>query len=281
MHRIIVRTLSRELRLYTDSDSAFKTLSYIGADPVMPDIAMVPVDLTIEPFGKFFRIDPPGRSPVEGSIDTIMTGLFRLLASWLDEEAPGSPILHAAVAGIEGQRFAFVGDKGFGKTTLMLRLIEQGIAVEGDEHIVLTQDGAITRPRRLHVKESSLGFVPALCDAICSSPSNTDWMGNRIFATSPSIRGARWKIAKGPIQHLVFVEPNFGGSSILSPLLRDEAFARLLETVFMPSVKRGEAVVLLRRLCLESRIWRLQAGDLDQAIWHLHAAANLAKRETA
>lgn len=279
MHRIVVRTLSRELRLHTDSDEAFAGLSYVGADPIMPDATLAPVDLTIEPFGSFFRIEPPGHLAVEGSIDAIMNRVFRLLANWLPEDARGSPILHAAVAMIEGQRFVFLGDKGFGKTTLVLSLIEHGITVEGDEHVVVTPGGAITRPRRLHVKESSLDLVPSLRDAIRSSPSTTDWMGHRIYACLPSLRGARWQIAEGSIDHLVFVESNFGGSSILSPVLRDEAFARLLETTFMPSVQQGRAAVRLRKLCVDAGLWRLQAGNLGQAVRHLLTVAEFAKQK--
>jgi len=281
VRRIVVRTLSRELSLYTEGDSAFAALSYVGADPVMPARALLPVDMTVERVGMFFRIKPNDNEAIEGSIETVVNGVFRQLATWFAEEAENSPVLHAAMAVIEGRRFVFLGDKGYGKTTLMLKLIERGIVVAGDENVVLTQDGAITRPRRLHVKESSLALVPALHDAILSSPSTTDWMGNRVFACAPSIGGDRWEIAEGPIDHLVFVEPNFGGSSILSPLSRDNAFARLLETIFMPPAMRGPAVVRLRRLCVDARLWRLQAGDLDQAVLHLKAAAVFGRRDSS
>ncbi|MCX7304204.1 MAG: hypothetical protein NTV73_07680 [Hyphomicrobiales bacterium] len=275
MPRIIVRTLSRELSLHTDSDKALAALSYIGADPVIAKATLAPVSLTVEPFDSFFRVAVPDRPVVEGSIDVVINRLFRLLGKWLAEEALGSPILHAAIATIEGRRFAFLGDKGFGKTSLMLGLIEQGFAVEGDEHIVVTQNGALTRPRRLHVKETSLDLVPALRDAIRSSPSETDWAGNRIYACAPSFWGAGWVIAEAPIHHLVFIEPNFGGSSILSPMSRDNAFARLLETTFMPSVKKGIAAVRLRRLCFDAQTWRLQAGAIGQALRHLRIVAKL------
>lgn len=275
MPSVVVRTLSRELSLHTDGDSAFAALSYIGADPVIANVTLAPVDLTIESFGSFFRVTLPGRPPVEGSIETIINRLFRLLGEWLEEEARGSPILHAAIARIEGRRFVFLGDKGFGKTTLMLGLIAQGIPVESDEHIVVTQGGAIARPRRLHVKESSVELFPAMREAIESSPSGTDWMGNRVYACAPSFWGTNWEIAEGPIDHIVFVEPNFGGSSMLSPLALDEAFARMMETTIMPSAQKGAAAVRLRKLCVEAGKWRLQAGNLDQALRHLRIVAKL------
>ena len=255
---IIVRTLSRELSLHTDSDKAFAALSYIGADPVVANVALAPVDLTVEPFGSFFRVALPGRIPVEGSIDTIINRLFRLLADWLVEEARGSPILHAAIATIEGRRFAFLGDKGFGKTTLMLGLIATGNCGRG------------RRTHRRDARRSPHKAAPAACqrdfprtrsrsarcDTLIARPKPTGWATGSTPVRRHS--GERsWEIAEGPIDHLVFVEPNFGGSSILSPLALDEAFARLMETTFMPSVQLGVAAVRLRKLCVEAGKWRL------------------------
>ena len=68
MRRIVVRTLSRELRLHTDSDEAFAGLSYVGADPIMPDATLAPVDLKVEPSGSFFRIEPPGRPAIDDPV---------------------------------------------------------------------------------------------------------------------------------------------------------------------------------------------------------------------
>ena len=56
LHRVVVHTLSRELRLHTDSDEAFAALSYLGAEPAMPEGEYAPVDLMVERFGEFYRI---------------------------------------------------------------------------------------------------------------------------------------------------------------------------------------------------------------------------------
>jgi hypothetical protein len=274
LRRVVVRTLSRELRLHTDSQEAFAALSYVSAEPVMAERCLTPVDLPIEQFGRFYKLRPPARNPVEGSLDSILNGVFRLLGMWMAEDSHDTPIFHAAIASIEGRRFAIVGDKGFGKTTLMLKLIEQGVSVEGDEHVIVRPSGTITRPRRLHVKESSLELVPALSDAIRASPSTTDWMGSRVFACAPSFYGNPWEIVERPLDHIVFAEPNFGGTSILSPVSRDAAFSRMLETAFMPSQGRGKAAASLRTLSITARAWRLQVGKLDQAVWHLRRIAD-------
>ena len=275
MRPVIIRTLSRELVLHTPGEEAFCALSYASAEPIMVGRSLDPVELQVEACGRFYRMHPPGRDAIEGSIDTILNGIFRLLGAWLSEESRDTPMFHAAVVSLEGRRLAFLGDKGFGKTTLMLKLIENGATVEGDEHVVIRPEGAITRPRRLHVKESSLSLVPSLADAIRASPSTTDWMGSRVFACVPSFQGGLWEIAERPIDHLIFTEPNFGGTSILSPISREPAFARMIETAYMPSVGLGRAAALLRILGSTARSWRLQLGGLDQAVWHLRKICDL------
>jgi len=273
VRRIIVRTLSRELHLHVDGDEAFAALSYLGADPQMPGMALQRVDLPVEKSGPFFRVAPPGRATIEGSLDIVVHRLFGLLAVWLAEDTADAPILHAAVATIDGRRCAFLGDKGAGKTTLMLSLIEQGIDVEGDEHVVIRSGGGLVRPRRLHVKEGSVALFPGLAEAILASPASADWMGAGVYACRPSLGGAPWVIEERPIDCLVFVESNFGGSSILSPLPREEAFARLMEAAFMPATGRGAAAARLRRLCVEATPLKFQVGNLAEAVRRLQAIA--------
>jgi len=273
LHEVVVRTLSRELRLHTDDERAFAQLSYAGADPAMPPGERMPVDLVVQRIGESYRIEPPDGDSVDGSIDTVLTGVFRLLGSWFVDEAGNRPVIHAAIAVMEGQRFAFLGDKGAGKTTLMLKLIAEGFGVEGDEHAVLSEKGVIVRPRRLHVKESSLALFPELSAAIRNSPWAADWRGSRVFACPPSLCGAQWVIRDCPVEHLVFVESNFGGKSILAPLSGDAAFARLLETAFLPTTNRGAAAAKLRMLGAHASAWHLLAGDLNDAIWQLQKNA--------
>lgn len=269
MREIVIRTLSSEIRLRTDSDDAFEALSYVGADPDLPDRSLSLVDLTIHRRGAFYAFHPPESALVEGSLDAVLNGVFRLLRNLLAREAQNTALFHAATAWIEGRKFVVLGDKGFGKTTLMLKLIEHGAVVEGDEHTIVLSGGAITRPRRLHVKESSLQLVPSLAEAIREEPSMPDWMGQRVYACRPTFGGAPWRLVEQPIDHVIFAEPNFGGSSILTPMPQELAFGSMLAAAYMPDTNRGMAAAGLRTLSATAKSWRLQVGRLDQAVSHL------------
>jgi hypothetical protein len=242
---------------------------FMNTEPRIADRRLTEVNLDIEPVGVFFRVSPPGLPLEEGSIETVAQAAYRLIATWWPEEINGGPVVHAACATVEGRRIAFVGDKRAGKTTLMLKLIQEGCAVQGDENLIVTGQGAISTPRCLHVKETSLEVLPALSESIRSLPFVTDWIGNVVYSCPPSFTGSDWTIDEGPIDALVFLEPNFGGSSILSPLRREHAFERLLDNAFLPATGRARSAARLRRLVLACSSWRLQTGNLDQATNHL------------
>jgi len=271
---VIVRTLSHELHLRTNSPDVRSKLMFMNTAPIIPGRELKQVDLDIEPVGTFFRICPPGLPAAEGSLETVSQAAYRLIAAWWSEEIDGAPVVHAATAVIDGCRVAFVGDKHAGKTTLMLRLIQDGCAVQGDENLILTTVGAIATPRCLHVKETSLDVLPALSERLRSLPFVTDWSGNIVYSCPPSFTGDEWTIVEGPIDALVFLEPNFGGSSLLSPLDRERAFERVLENAFLPPAGKARAVARLRSLVTGCGCWRLQTGNLDQAIDRLRRLAS-------
>jgi hypothetical protein len=271
---VIVRTLSHELLLRTDSPEVRAKLMFMNTEPRIPDRRLKTVNLEIEPVGAFFRICPPGLPAAEGSLETVAQAAYRLIAAWWSTEINSAPVMHAAMAVIDGCRVVFVGDKHAGKTTLMLKLIQEGCAVQGDENLIVTGGGAIATPRCLHVKESSLDVLPALSEQIRPLPFVTDWIGNVVYSCPPNFTGAEWTIVEGPVDALVFLEPNFGGSSVLSPLGQERAFEQVLENAFLPTTGRARAVARLRTLALGCCCWRLQTGNLDQAIERLRRLAS-------
>ena len=121
----------------------------------MPGQELTAVDLEIEETGSFFRMALPGGRAREGSLDYLLSEFQLALWSLNQVEMTGSPALHAASV-TRGQRGVFVGDAGCGKTTLVLRLIGEGFAVEGDALVVVGQGWTFALPRRLHVRDGSL-----------------------------------------------------------------------------------------------------------------------------
>ena len=234
----------------------------------MPGQELEAVALELEQTGSFFRLALPGGRTVEGSLDYLLSEFELALWSLNKEEMTGSPALSAAST-TRGERSLFVGDAGFGKTTLMLRLIGEGFAIEGDELVVVGHGWTMALPRRLRVPEGSLKWFPDLAAEITASPAIRDWDGRTIYSVAPGMGGRTWRIERGSVDHLIFIEPNHGGASVMGELTPDQAFARLVDKAYMPPSGKAAAAARLRMLSLGARSWKLRLGDLDRAVWHL------------
>jgi hypothetical protein len=266
---VTVRTLAHEFRIRSQATEALSIFRFAEATPEMPGEALTAVDLEIERTGSFFLMALPGGGVVEGSLDYLLSAFQLALWSLNKEEITDSPALSAATV-TRGQRGLLVGDAGFGKTTLVLRLIGEGFAIEGDELAVVGQGWTIALPRRLRVRRESLRWVPHLAAEIETAPAIRDWDGRTIYSIDPGLGRRAWRIERGPVDHLIFIEPNHGGSSVMGALTADQAFTRLIDKAYMPPSGKAAAAASLRLLALGGHSWKLQLGDLDRALWHLN-----------
>lgn len=68
--------------------------------------------------------------------------------------------LHAAVADVAGARVLLAAPSGVGKTTLALRLAQQGAVLHSDEGALIQSGRSLGLPRRAHVKDSGSWLWP-------------------------------------------------------------------------------------------------------------------------
>lgn len=193
----------------------------------------------------------------------------QLLRRVMIDELPGTPIIHGGSLQFNGRRFILPADKGTGKTTFLLKCLSLGIAVEGDEHVVVREHDVIARPRTLRIKPGSAELIPELKDQILASPYITDWDGSKIYSFSPQTDEVSWQIFAGTPDHIVFLEPNHSGLTSVRPLDKIEAFSRLMNNTLLPETGQAAAIARLHILMGTVRLWSLKIGDLNSAIWHL------------
>jgi hypothetical protein len=270
---VVIRSIGREYRVFSSCPSLRRHLAFIAASPDLPEQRLAPVVFKIEPTQSFYRMRLPTGRAIEGSASVVVERLNRFIVGGLLEEALGGVLLHAASVRCGESTAILIGPKASGKTTLTLRLLAEGFAVEGDEHVVLRSNDVLARPRRMRVKEGSLAFVPSLADDIVRSPSAVDPDGNTIYSVDPAIAGRPWRIAPAKVPHFVLIEPNHGGRTVLAPVPFERAFGRLVANAILDGSNKLGAAVLLRRHLLPTRTWRLSLGDHENAVKHLRRLA--------
>jgi hypothetical protein len=188
---------------------------------------------------------------------------------------PRSPLIHAASLTRLGRRLLLVGPKGGGKTTLTLKLIQQGYGVEGDENVFVTGDAVAARPRALRVKQSTstlYAAYPAIGEALRKAAYYENENSLRIYNVDPRRAGAsRWRIEMGRADIVVLLRPNHNGNSSLrriSPLLLVREV--ISETAFREG-HRAEAVANIAKIISGAEGFELSLGDLDGAVSCLDA----------
>lgn len=184
------------------------------------------------------------------------------------EQAPAIS-LHAATLRLAGRRIVLAGNRASGKTTLAMTLLFDGFGLEADEAIYLTPTGAIPRPRSVRIKQAALRMLPQLRPYLDRLPHYRDWLERKIFAFDPREAGLPWRIERGPVDHLVLIEPNHGGHSVLSPLAASQAVVETLAHATLPEGGRGRSLAAIADLVGGARTHRLALGDLPNAIRHL------------
>jgi hypothetical protein len=270
---MICRTLRREYRLHAPSAAAREALSFMETRPEIEGPTFDVVDIAIAASHGFLTATLPNGKVAAGTSSHFLSALHELVF-WDHLASHGDwPILHGAALLVGGKRLVVVGDKGQGKSTLSAHLLLRGHAVEGDEHVAVGETTVVARPRSLRIKESSFALLPELPAEVRQTPSVETWDGVRVHAVDPAVFGRPWRIAEGPAEALIFLEPNHGGRSVAKPIGADAAFGRLMENAHFGNRNVLQLAARLRGLAARTPAYGLRLGDLETAEWHLKAIA--------
>lgn len=214
-------------------------------------------------------------SAAPGSAMRMLERMHAILGQQTHIDLPGCALIHGVSLRHEGRRIVLFGPKAAGKTTLSLFALQNGFAVEGDEHVIVHHDAPVVeaRPRSLRVKTSSLAYVPDLAERIRICPKILNWEGDPIYAFQPALPQTPWRIERGRADVLVCLTPNHGGLSSLKPLTVPAMFERLLPEVALPQDKKAVALAKLHLLATDAVRVELRVGNLNGAMELLKSIA--------
>jgi hypothetical protein len=272
---IVARSLASTIRFHCPDDASAAALAFVAAQPEMPGTPAGIMDVPIVALGGgFYDFGEPFLSR-PGTARYLVDRAHLLLSQRMVDEAPGAPLIHAGSLLVSSRRFLVVAAKGSGKTTLLLHCLSRGMNVESDEHVVVGDGSVTARPRTMRVKASSVDLITELSSEIRASPHVSDWNNNLIYSFTPETGTLRWRIAPGQADVMVFLVPNHGGLTSVKRLDDSVAFARLLDSAYLPHTAKGPALARLYQLTRRAARWQLTIGGLEGALWHLQQLAQL------
>ncbi len=174
--------------------------------------------------------------------------------------------IHAGCGELDGRRFLVAGDKGAGKTTLMVRLLFEGFRVIGDELVLVRDRRAIPFPRRFHIKQESMNLLPELNSLFASLPYNMTSYGHKMFSFTPQDAGYEWKIDEGDIHSIFYLEPNHGGQTRIEECPKYMMVNRVMPMSFLSETEDHMKINQLCNMIDRANCYILHVGDLEGAV---------------
>lgn len=174
--------------------------------------------------------------------------------------------IHAGYAALGTRRLLAAGPGRSGKTTLMTTLLYEGLEVHGDEMVLIRDGVAVAYPRRFGIRQPTLSLVPQV-EALAPKGSRApNSHGYQVFAFDPGVAGLPWRIAPGPVDVIVFLDPLRGERSRLHDCPKHLMAQRLMTQSTPPGSGRRRWIEDVRDIVQQARCYVLDFGELTSAV---------------
>jgi hypothetical protein len=258
--------LWHSISITTSSPEVVDRLRYLiqHADQAVP--AQLTMSYDVRPRGDGFAVTEEGDAlAVEPDADAVLDVLYRRIHQRAFEFASlrGWVRVHGAVADVNGRRVLLVGPSGVGKSTLSLRMLFDGMAVQGDESALLRDGRVLAVPRRFHLKPGVDDVVPEVAAGLTDLPSLDGQPPVRAF--DPAEAGMEWRIDEGQVDEVVLLDAAHGGRSSLDAASASASMHEIVEQVFPNRDTRAAVLREVAALLRRAQCSRLTLGDVREA----------------
>jgi hypothetical protein len=214
-----------------------------------------------------YRVLEAGKRPVSStdpeSIILYIHELINFRVSWRFRDCIK---IHAASGSFRERRFLLAGDRGAGKTTLATRMLFEGATVYGDETVLIEEREIMPFPRKFHLKEGTLPLIPQLipiCQKMTSYPA---YYGGRFYFFDPTDAGFEWRVSKGKLDAVFYLEPRHGGPTEIEVcpkwLMAEKIISQTSDFAGNPE----DQIEQLCRVVAESDTFMVTVGNLNEAV---------------
>lgn len=174
--------------------------------------------------------------------------------------------VHAATLDLDGARVLLVGPSGTGKTTLALRLLLDGVAVLGDESVLLRPGASAAVPRPFHVKAATWDVLADLPVAYDELPRAAE-----VAVLDPARVAPAVVPRVAAVDHVVLLERT-GAPAAAQPASSAEVVEALARDAFVVTEPTGRLLATLVAAVGGARRWRLTIGDPSATVGELRGA---------
>lgn len=171
---------------------------------------------------------------------------FASLAGWVR--------VHCVTVDVGGHRVLIAGPSGVGKTTLALRMLVDGLEVQGDESALVRTGGSLAVPRPFHVKDGTRALVPELAGLLDRQPLLHD-----VRPLDPRLVRTPWRLRDAPVEHIVVLE-RADGPVRCTPAGPGEVLEALVRESFLVTESKSALVGTLAAVARRGG-HRLTVGD--------------------
>lgn len=216
-----------------------------------------------------YRINRDGqRYQVGKSSWDLSYTLLRLIHEQAFQTVSDCIRVHAGCADYKDSRFIVIGDKGAGKTTLMLRMLfgREGFQVSGDEMVLINGDACMPFPRRFHIKSGNARLVPDIGPCLEKSPGFLVEPSRWLHGFSPAEAGFPWDIVSKAIKAIYFLTPNHGGESWVEECSGLQMMKHMMPMSYFSESRDYLKIQRLCRLSSEVKSYRLHIGNLGKVV---------------
>lgn len=173
--------------------------------------------------------------------------------------------IHCGSGEHAGKRFLIVGEKHAGKSTLIAKLLYEGVEIFGDEMVLLRDGEVVPFPRKLYLKEGSLKLLPEFAALAPSLPFVAPINQPKIYAFDPTEAGFSWRISPGKVNAVFFLQNNHGSRSRLEKCPKVQMIQQVM-TQCDPAKERENWLADICNTVNKADTFNLYIGDLTTAL---------------